>query len=62
MIVQQLFTAILQSSVLPQWLINLGQQIEHAFAPVRAVIKPILSSPVVAGIWAVLVLTSLGIL
>jgi hypothetical protein len=62
MIVQRLFTLILQSSVLPQWLIELGTQIEHALAPVRAILKPFLSSPIVAGIWAVLVITSLGVL
>lgn len=62
MVVQQLFVPLLRSSVLPQWLIELGLQIEHALSPVRAVIKPILSSPVIAGIWAALVITSLGIL
>lgn len=62
MLLQQLLTIVLQSSVVPKWLIDIGLQIEHAFAPVRAVLKPILSSPVVFGIWIVLVLSSLGVL
>ncbi|WP_458189362.1 DUF4396 domain-containing protein [Haladaptatus sp. NG-WS-4] len=38
------------------------KQIEHAFAPVREVMKPILSSPTVLGVWVALVLASVGVL
>jgi hypothetical protein len=37
-------------------------QIEHALAPVRHVMKPILSDPLVMGVWALLVLASVGTL
>jgi len=37
-------------------------QIEHALAPVRHVMKPILSDPLVMGIWALVVLASVGTL
>ncbi|GKZ16101.1 DUF4396 domain-containing protein [Haladaptatus sp. T7] len=37
-------------------------QIEHALAPVRHVMKPILSDPLVMGIWALFVLASVGVL
>lgn len=62
MVFQHLFAVVLQSSVLPQWLLEFGLAIEHAFAPIREVLKPFLSSPIVAGIWALLVVTSLGVL
>lgn len=53
---------LLQGSILPQWLIEIGARLEQAFAPIRAVLEPILSNPVVAGIWALLVIAALGIL
>jgi hypothetical protein len=59
---QQLLAIFLQSSVLPQWLIEIALQIERAFAPVRAVLVPILSSPITLAVWAILVITSLGVL
>lgn len=62
MSVQQLLTVVLQSSVLPQWLIEFGLALEHAFAPIREVLRPFLSSPITAAVWAVLVLASLGVL
>ncbi|WP_440992091.1 DUF4396 domain-containing protein [Haloarchaeobius baliensis] len=37
-------------------------QLEHALAPVRHVMKPILSDPLVMGIWALFVLGSVGTL
>ncbi|MDT3437230.1 DUF4396 domain-containing protein [Haloarcula sp. 1CSR25-25] len=37
-------------------------QIEHALAPVRHVMKPILSDPLVMGVWALLVVASVGTL
>ena len=37
-------------------------QIEHALAPVGHVMKPILSDPLVMGVWALLVLGSVGTL
>ena len=62
MFFQQLFAVLLQSSVLPQWLIEFGLAIEHALAPIREVLRPFLSSPVVAVVWALLLITSLGVL
>jgi hypothetical protein len=62
MVFQQLFAVVLQSSVLPQWLIEFGLAIEHAFAPIRDVLRPFLSSPVVAIVWVLLVITSVGVL
>ncbi|MCL7417283.1 MAG: DUF4396 domain-containing protein [Halalkalicoccus sp.] len=57
-----LVAVLLQGSVLPQWLLEFGLRIERAFEPVRVVLEPILSNPVVAAIWALLVITSLGVL
>lgn len=37
-------------------------QIEHALAPVRHVMKPFLSDPLVMGVWALFVLASVGTL
>jgi len=37
-------------------------QIEHALAPVRHVMKPLLSDPLVMGVWALLVVASVGTL
>jgi len=37
-------------------------QIEHALAPVRTVMKPILSDPLVMGLWALFVIASVGTL
>jgi hypothetical protein len=62
MVLHQPFTPTLQSSVLPQWLIDFGLAIEHALAPAREVLVPILSSPVTLVVWAILVLTSVGVL
>lgn len=61
MIPYELLTIVLQNSVLSQWLVEFGLAIEHAFAPIRSVLKPFLSSPITAGVWALLVLTSLGV-
>ncbi|WP_423747322.1 DUF4396 domain-containing protein (plasmid) [Haladaptatus sp. SPP-AMP-3] len=41
---------------------QLLKQTEHALAPVRHVMKPVLSNPIVMGIWALLVVVSVGIL
>ncbi|WP_440991767.1 DUF4396 domain-containing protein [Haloarchaeobius baliensis] len=38
------------------------RDIEHALAPVRHVMRPLLSDPLVMGIWAVLVVVSVGVL
>jgi hypothetical protein len=35
--------------------------IERALAPVRIVMKPILSDPIVMGVWAVLVAAAVGV-
>lgn len=62
MSIQQLLTVVFQSSVLPQWALDWATRIEQAFAPIRNIIVPILSNPVVLGIWMLLILTSLGVL
>lgn len=41
---------------------QLAKQIEHAFAPVRQVLKPILSNPTVLGVWTLFVVASVGTL
>jgi hypothetical protein len=38
------------------------KQIEHTLAPVRHVMKPLLSDPRVMGVWALLVVASVGVL
>ncbi len=53
---------VLASSPVPSWLVDFGKQIEHALAPARNVIKPILASWWTLGIWATLNLVSLGVL
>jgi hypothetical protein len=62
MFFQQLSAEILQSSVLPQWMLDWATRIEQAFAPIRELLVPILSNPVVLGTWAVIVIASLGVL
>lgn len=62
MFFQQLSAEILQSSVLPQWMLDWATRIEQAFAPIREILVPILSNPVVLGTWAVIVIASLGVL
>ena len=52
----------LASSPVPKWAVYWGTQIEHALAPVRAVVKPILASWWTLGIWATLNLLALGVL
>jgi len=61
MALHELLTIVMQGSVLPQWLVEFGLAIEHALAPIRSVLKPFLSSPIVAGVWALLVIASLGV-
>jgi hypothetical protein len=61
MVLQELLTIVLQSSVLPQWLIEFGLAIEHALAPIRTVLRPFLSSLITAAVWAVLVIASVGV-
>lgn len=41
---------------------QLLKQIEHALAPVRHVMKPLLSNPVAMGIWGLLVVACVGVL
>jgi hypothetical protein len=62
MFFHQLFTPILQSSVLPQWLIQFGLWIEHVTKPLRQTLQPFLSSPIVLGVWLVLIAVSLSVL
>ncbi|MDS0295200.1 DUF4396 domain-containing protein [Halogeometricum luteum] len=61
MLREQLATP-LQGSLIPQWLAQFGKQLEHAFAPIRRVLEPVLSSPVVAGIWVLLVVSAVAVL
>ncbi|RBI59245.1 DUF4396 domain-containing protein [halophilic archaeon] len=59
----ELFRAIaLASSPIPPWLVHFGKQVEHALAPARQLVKPILSSWWTLGIWAGLNVASLGVL
>ncbi|RRJ34037.1 DUF4396 domain-containing protein [Halocatena pleomorpha] len=62
MLLQYLLINVFQSPVVPRWLIDIGLQLEHAFAPVRAVLRPILSNPIVFGLWILLVLLSVSVL
>ncbi|MFC6965086.1 DUF4396 domain-containing protein [Halocatena marina] len=62
MLLQYLLIIVLQSSVVPRWLIDIGLQLEHAFTPVRTVLTPILSNPIVFGLWILLVLLSVSVL
>ena len=52
----------LASSPVPGWAGAIGTQVEHALAPVRSVVEPILASWWTLGIWAALNLLSLGVL
>jgi hypothetical protein len=61
MFFQQLSAVLLQSSVLPQWMLDWATRIEHAFAPIREVLVPILSNPITLVIWAILVISSVGV-
>ncbi|WP_158059275.1 DUF4396 domain-containing protein [Halorussus halophilus] len=38
------------------------KQIEHALAPVRTLLKPVLSDPMILGAWAIVVLACIGVL
>ncbi|WP_122090833.1 DUF4396 domain-containing protein [Halalkalicoccus subterraneus] len=62
MFFQLIAVALLQESILPQWLIELGARLEQAFAPIRTILEPILSNPVVAGVWVLLVIASSAVL
>lgn len=53
---------VLASSPIPSWLVAWAKQLEHALAPIRHVIKPVLASWWTLGIWVTLNLTSLGVL
>lgn len=53
---------MLASSPVLEWAVQFGTQIEHALAPARQVIKPILASWWTLGIWASINLGSLGVL
>nr|WP_248906761.1 DUF4396 domain-containing protein [Halocatena marina] len=43
-------------------MIDIGLQLEQAFAPVRELLKPVLSSPAVFGLWILLVISSTVVL
>ncbi|MFH5797049.1 DUF4396 domain-containing protein [Haladaptatus sp. CMAA 1911] len=43
-------------------LTHVRKEVEHAFEPVRNLLKPILSSPTMLGIWGLLLLVCVGIL
>lgn len=58
----QVFAVLLQRSVPPQWVLEWATRIEHTFAPIRELLVPILSSPVILGVWAVIVIASVGFL
>ena len=52
----------LASSPVPEWVVRIGMEIEHALAPARSVIEPLLASRVTLGIWLALNLVSLCLL
>jgi hypothetical protein len=62
MFITKLSAVVLQSSLLPQWLIEFGLWIEHVTAPFRQAVQPFLSSSIVLGVWLVLIAVSLGVL
>lgn len=62
MFFHQLSAVVLQSSLLPQWLIEFGLWIEHVTAPFRQAVQPFLSNPIVLGVWLVLIAVSVGVL
>lgn len=53
---------MLQNSVLPQWLIQFAIWVEQVTAPIRHAFQPFLESPIVLGIWLVLITVSLSVL
>ncbi|RRJ31413.1 DUF4396 domain-containing protein [Halocatena pleomorpha] len=55
-------TIVLQESGALRRLSAFGQQLEQAFAPARAILKPILSNQIVFGTWILLVVLSVGVL
>jgi hypothetical protein len=55
-------TIALASSPVPEWAAQVGKQIEHALAPARSVVEPILASRWTLGIWLAINLVSLGVL
>ncbi|WP_433629239.1 DUF4396 domain-containing protein [Halomicrococcus sp. NG-SE-24] len=52
----------LASSPVPEWAVHWARQVEHALAPARSVIEPILASWWTLGIWLTVNLLSLGVL
>jgi hypothetical protein len=52
----------LASSPVPEWAVHLGKQIEHALAPARELLKPLLASWVTLAVWVTLNVVSLGVL
>lgn len=55
-------TITLASSPVPEWAVHVGKGIEHALAPARSAIEPVLASWWTLGIWLALNLGSLGVL
>jgi hypothetical protein len=56
-------TAIaLAGSPVPEWLVQFGGRVEHALAPARELVRPVLSSWWTLGVWVALNLVSLGVL
>ncbi|MFC6825424.1 hypothetical protein [Halopelagius fulvigenes] len=53
---------VLAGSPLPPEVVEFAKQIEHALAPVRSVVTPVLSSWWTLGAWATLNVVSLGVL
>jgi hypothetical protein len=60
--VSELVAIALASSPVPGWAVHWGTQVEHALAPARDLIKPLLASWWTLGVWAGLNLVSLGVL
>jgi len=62
MIGELLAEVVLAGSSVPPWLVEFGMRVEHALAPARDLVKPILASWWTLGIWATLNIVSLGVL
>jgi hypothetical protein len=55
-------TVALASSPVPEWLVRWGIQVEHALAPARDVVRPVLSSWWTLAVWLAVNVLSLGVL
>lgn len=57
-----LWEVVLAGTPAPRWVVQVAIRIEHALAPARALVKPILASWWTLGVWVALNLAALGVL